>query len=379
MIALVLDGETSSGVLFTNLLLLTILFIFVSAIVGAVVARRKRDRCLTLLDNYHITMAMDDGHVIWGDLHVFSQGIELEYDAPYRSPQGAIKNSYLLYEPEMEQVVAFFRYVEYLTEDERKTRMRQVEARFRPGVIRRATRSMVNVLNTIRDAFAQAMNAVIGQMAKVGGKSSVAGSQKGGLEKVGKSLLGAVGNAYEPMLERQIGKPIVIEMRNPSDPNGTNIELCGYLAEYSDKYLAMFNVEQPVEETLTLPCADTIEREGVMIEVDPTSLRVTNKSSVPLIVDAVISDQGETRELGVVLPFAATAQLPRIPGQLSVRLLRVQRIDVVCHRGQAVIRHASLRELPSDAQRKLPPPHEDQVDQHRAPVSRGESKTHPHA
>ncbi len=359
VIGLLQASETGNSNLFTNLLLLTILSIFVSAIVGAIIARRKRDRCLTLLDDYHITMAMADGHVIWGDLHVFSQGIELEYDAPYRSAQGVIKNSYLLYEPEMDQVVAFFRYIEYLTEDEQRTRLRQVQARFRPGVIRRVRRSFVNILNTIRDAFAQAMNAVIGQMAKTGGKSSVAGSQKGEMEKVGKSLLGAVGNAYEPMLERQIGRPIVIEMTSPSDPDGGNIELCGYLAEYSDKYLAMFNVEQPIQETLTLPCDKTIERDGVLIEVGSAGLRVTNKTSVPLIIDSVISDQGETRELGVVLPHAAFAQLTKISGQLKVRLLRVQRIDVVCHRSRAVIRHSSLHELPEDTQDKLAPIHED--------------------
>ena len=360
MIGLVQASDPGSGGFFTNLLLLTILFIFVSAIVGAIVARRRRDRCLDLLDDYHITMAKADGQVLWGDLRVFAQGIELKFDAPYSSQQGVIKSSYLLYQPEMEQIVAFCRYVGDLTEDERRTRARQVEARFRPGLIPRVRRSLVNVLNTIHDAFAQAMSAVIGQMAKVGGKSSVASAQKGEMEEVGKSLLGAVGNAYEPMLERQIGKPIVIQMASPADSGGAHIELCGYLAEYSDKYLAVFNVEQPVQETLTLPCDDTIERDGVMIEVDSLSLQITNRSSVPLIVDALISDLGETRELGVVLTRASTARLPRIPGHLSVRVLRVQRIDVICHRSRAVIRYTSLDELPSDDRRRLPPPEEEE-------------------
>lgn len=347
MISLAQATAPASGGFFTNLLLLTVLFIFVSAIVGAIVARRKRDRCLTLLHDYHITMIKADGHVLWGDLRLFSQGIELEYDTPYRSQQGHIKSSYLLYQPEMEQVVAYCRYVGDLTEDERRARVRQVEARFRPSWVRRIRRSIVNVMNTIRDAFTQSMSAVLGQMSKVGGKSSIA-AQKGEMEKVGKSLLGAVGNAYEPMLERQIGKPIIIEMANPADSDEAHVELRGYLAEYSDKYLAMFNVEQPVQETLTLPCDAGIERDGLVIEVDSVGLRVTNTSPVPLIVDAVISDLGETRELGVVLTRASTARLPRIPGHLSVRLLRVQRIDVICHRSHAVIRHASLEGLPSD-------------------------------
>ncbi len=355
MIGLVQAADSGGGGFFTTLLLLTILFIFISAIVGAIVARRRRDRCLTLLDDYHITMSMADGQVIWGDLRVYSQGIELEYDTPYRSRQGVIKSSYLLYQPEMEQVVAFCRYVGHLTDGEQQTRMRQVEARFRPSLIRRVRRSMVNVLNTIRDAFTQAMNAFLGQMAKVGGKTSVAASQKGEMEKVGKTLMGAVGNAYEPMLERQIGKPIVIEVTGFSHPDGTNLELCGYLAEYSDKYLAVFNVEQPVLETFTLPCDETIERDGVMIEVDPVSLRITNKSSVPLIVDTVSSDQGEAQELGVLLTLASTVRLPRMSGRPSVRLLRVQSIDVVCHRSLAIIRHASLDELPAGAQREGSP------------------------
>ena len=350
MIGLTQANDSSSGGFFTNLLLLTILFIFVSAIVGAIVARRRRDRCLALLDDYHITMVKTDGQVLWGDLRVFSQGIELKYDSPHRSKQGIIKSSYLLYQPEMEQVVAFCRYAGNLTEDERRMREQQVEARFRPGAVSRFRRSIVNILNTVRDAVAQSVNAVIGQMAKVGGQSSVASSQKGEMEKVGKSLLGAVGNAYEPMLERQIGKPIVIEMSVPAGPGGNHIELSGYLAEYSDKYLAMFNVEQMVQETLTLACDVALERDDLRLESDSNYIRVANLSSVPLIVDAVISDQGETLELGVVLPRASTARLPRIPGNLSVRLLRVQRIDVVCHRSQAVIRHASLDELPSAPQ-----------------------------
>ncbi len=358
VIALLQTSDSGSGLFFTNLLLLTIVFIFASAIVGAVVARRKRDRCLKLFDDYHLTMAMVDGQTIWGDLRVFSQGIELKYDAPYRSKQGVIKSSYLFYQPEIEQVLAFFRYLGDLTEDEQRERLRQVEARFRPGVMRRFRRSILNILNTIRDAFSQAMNAFIGQMAKVGGKSSAAASQKGEMQTIGKSLLGAVGNAYEPMLERHIGKPIVIEM--PAKGDGTNIELCGYLAEYSDKYLAMFNVEQPVQETINLPCDETIERDGVKIEVDSASLWVTNTSSVPLIVDAVISDQGDTRELGVVLTRASVARLPKIPGHLSVRLLRVKRIDVVCHRSRAVVRYGSLDELPSDDRQKLPPVPEDE-------------------
>jgi hypothetical protein len=339
-----LESDAGDSVLFTNLLLVSILFIFASAIIGTIVARRNRDRCLKLFDDYHVTLARAGGRVIWGDLRVFSQGIEVEYDAPGPSQPAALKTSYLLYQHEMEQVVAFCRYVGHLTEDELRTRRHQVEVRFRPGLMRRGRRSVVNVVNTVRDAFAQAMSAVTGQLAKVGGKSSVASSQKGEMEKVGKLLLGTVGNAYEPMLERQIGKPVVIEMASSAVSDGGRTELCGYLAEYSDKYLAVFNVEQPAQETFSLPCDESLEQDGVMIEVGDAGVRVTNTSPVPLVVDAVLSDQGEPHELGVVLSRGSIAELPGVPGRMSVRLLRVERIDVVCHRKWAIIRHASFDE-----------------------------------
>lgn len=339
---IVLAQAGDGGGLFTNLLLLTIVFIFGSAIVGAVMASRKRDRCLALLDDQHVTMALSDGAVVWGALRVFAHGIEIEYDAPSTSQHGFVKSSYLLYQPEMGGVVAFCRFVGHLTEDEQQRRLRQVEARFRPGRLRRMWRSIRNSFNTVRDAFTKAMNAFIGQMGKVGGKASVAGTQKGELQKIGKSLISEVGYAYEPMLERHIGRPVVIEMMTPTDDDATTVELHGYLAEYSDKYLAVFSVEQPVHETLTLPGDESTDRDDLKIVVDSSSVRVTNSSSIPLVVDALISDAGETRKLGVVLTRASSAQFPRIPGALSLRLHRLQRIDVVCHRSRAVIRHASI-------------------------------------
>ena len=344
--------------LFTDVLVLTILLIFVSAIVGAVIARRRKDRCLRLFDDYHVTLGTIDGKVIWGDLRVFAPGLELVYDAPYRTPLGLIKTSYLLYEPESAHILAFTRYVGDLTDAERVERERQVTTRFRPGPLRRAARGLRNLFATVSDAFGQALNAIIGQVSKTGPKAVV--GQKSGMEQVGKTLLGAVGNAYEPMLERHIGKPIVLELASPSDPDTKNTELIGYLAEYSDKYLAVFNIAQPIVETIELNLSEAVERDDLKVEVNENNLTVTNSDDVPLVVDALSSDSGEERELGIVLTHSSKAKLVRIPGVLTLRLLRVQRVDIICPRSQAVVRFASIEELPPDARHNLPPAHEDQ-------------------
>ena len=343
---------------FSSLFLWTLLFIFLSAIVGAIISQRKRDRCLRLLDDYHVTLTMTSGQVIWGDLRVFANGMRLDYDAPYSTDTGLIKSGYLLYAPEMAEMLALCRYVGNLTEEEARERRRQVLKHFRPGFLRRTARGIRNIFATIRDAFNQALSAFIGQVTKTSG-SKVMATGKGQMEQIGKTLLGEVGKAYEPMLERQIGKPIVLELACPKDPKTRNIELAGYLAEYSDKYLAIFSIEHPVVETIELTANEPTETSGVHLRVAEHELVVTNEDEVPLVIEAMISDDGDERELGIVLTNAASARLPRIDGELTVRLSRVRRIDLVCPRAQGVIRYASQEQLDQQAGKHLPPAHED--------------------
>ncbi len=76
---------------FSTIFWITLGIIFISAIFGAIIKRRQRDRCLRLLDDFHVTLEMTTGRVIWGDLKVFPQGLELVYDAPYATQQGIVK------------------------------------------------------------------------------------------------------------------------------------------------------------------------------------------------------------------------------------------------------------------------------------------------
>ena len=162
------------------------------------------------------------------------------------------------------------------------------------------------------------------------------------------------------MLERHIGKPIVLEVNCPADPETQNVELAGYLAEYSDKYLAIFNIDQPIVEKIELDLNEAIERDDLKIEIHENNLTITNLDDVPLIIDALTSDEGEKRKLGVVLTHSAEAKLARIEGNLTLRLLRVAKIDIICPRSQAIVRFASMDQLPPDSRRNLPPAHEDQ-------------------
>ncbi|HEV8378556.1 MAG TPA: hypothetical protein VGP99_06875, partial [Tepidisphaeraceae bacterium] len=94
-----------------TLFYITLLVIFLTAIITTVLAKWSRDKCLKFFKGYRITMERYRGQTLWGRLKVFSSGVEVVYDHPYVDPQGRRKTSYLFYQVELEQqVLSLFRY-----------------------------------------------------------------------------------------------------------------------------------------------------------------------------------------------------------------------------------------------------------------------------
>src|SRR4051812_13902895 len=142
-----------------TLFYLTLLIIFVTAIITTVLAKWSRDKCLKFFKGYRITMERSRGATLWGRFKVFSSGVEVVYDHPYVDPQGRRKTSYLFYQIELDQqVLSLFRYHAHLPPHEQKERQNQVHATFNPRFFRRLYRGLRNFVNTLRDAF----NAAIG-------------------------------------------------------------------------------------------------------------------------------------------------------------------------------------------------------------------------
>ena len=347
---------------FSDIFWMSIALMFLAAIVGAIFANRRRDRCLKLIDDDHVTLQTTTGRSIWGDLIVFSTGIEVQYDTPYLTSAGLLKNSYMLYGDEMPNMLALGRYIGALTEKERLQRAKQVRKRFDPPFWRRAVRWGRNMFNTVRDAGNKALSAIIGQLAKAK-PGTVMSQSTSEMNQIGQTIITGVGNAYEPMLERHIGRPVVLELTSPADPDKKNIELPGYLAEYSDRYVAIFNLDQPVSEALTLEVNENIEGDGLTMTVAELSFTVTNRTAVPLVIESVEMADGEHRELAIVLVQGTSARLARMQGVKCIHLSRVPHIDIVCPRQYARVRHASDHEVETGEKvpaPSLPPAHEDQ-------------------
>ena len=323
-------------VLLENALGLAILFIFLTALVTVIVSQRRRDKCLKLFDGFHVSYLTQSGKAMWGDLVVFSKGLEIIYDAPYMTRRGIYKTSSLLYETDTAQSLAICRMIDSLDPGQKHRRLRQISKTFRPNLIRRTIRRIRNIINMLRDAFSKALSTLIGAWAQTS-KSTVVTSQKAGIEQIGQTLLGVAGNAYEPLLERHIGKPVVLQMQTPASDDKIPIDVPGYLADYSETHIAVFNVEHEPISQQTMNVSENTSGPGYDIQWQSNSIVVRCVGPEALVVRS-LRTRSRFSVLDVVLTHGVKVALPNDGDvQVELELERTRRFDVVCPRSQAIV------------------------------------------
>jgi hypothetical protein len=347
-------GSTLFG--FDSLLFLTLLFIFGTAIVSAVYTRWSRDRCLKLFNDDVATLQRADGRITWGRLRVLSEGVEVEFPTPGTDRQGLRRSSVLVYPAELEggNVLCLLRAEETLSNDGRNERRAQVERLFNPSLPRRTLRKMRNLVNTLKDAFSKALGVVVGQVAKANPSSRVLAGQQQHVTAMGETVLGkGVANAYEPLLEKHIGRPVIVDVKRP---DGGVMGVAGFLAEYSAKYIAVLNVEHESADAmeLRLPAEGEESTSATAGEATPSGrpmdvsarfegpkLVLTNAGIDALLVRRLERDGFEPVDLHAVIPAGGRMELPaRDVGGALLTITRLRRYDVIVPRGVGQVRHA---------------------------------------
>ena len=349
---------------------ITILFIFLTAIITAVATKWARDKCLKLFRGYHVTLERNRGQTMWGRLKVFSAGIEIMYEHPYIDPRGRQKTSHMMYQAELEpQVLSLVRYHEDLSDEEKARRSTQVHQTFNPGFFRRMWRSFRNFINTLRDAFNAAIGAAVTQFQRANPASAVLSSQAGAVTNIGQTLLGRFANAYEPLLEQYIGMPVILEVADPINPNNLVQEYPGYLADYTQQFIAVLNVDHKSAERITVDLPDVErgevlpplpnppppgapapvlpppvkEEKGVAIRLDGLRMKITNTRGDVIAVRRLEKPGTEPLDLRMVLPPMATLNLPARDARGATLVCDVlDSVDVVAPRKYATVRHAGV-------------------------------------
>lgn len=360
---------TSSGPSASTIFYVTLLIIFLSAIIGAVAAKWTRDKCLKLLNGYHVTLERSRGQTLGGVLKVFSAGIEVVYDHPFIDPRGRKKTSYLIYGQELDQhMLSLLRYHGEMSDAQQKQRDHQIRRTFNPGPLRRMWRGVRNLVNTLRDAFNATIGAVVMQYQRVNPASAaILSTQGNSVTQLGQTLLGRFANAYEPLLEQYIGQPVILDVADPINPNNATAEYTGYLAEYTQQFIAVFNVKHhcgdsfsvtlpdvtegaplpplpmpppPGAPAPTLPPPERVEHD-LAIRVDGLRLKIQNTSHEPVVLRRLEREGFEPVALGVVVAPSATFDIPARDargGKLICEPIRM--LDIVAPRRFATIRHA---------------------------------------
>lgn len=218
---------------------ITIIFVIVATLVAAFVRRITRDKCLVGFEKNMVTLEKNDGKKIWGRLEVENTGIELVYPEVSNDDDGHIETSYIVYKHEYSHIVLLVRIVDKLDAGDVKRREREFKNAYHPGALRRSMRGLKNVFKTIRDSMMEVINVLISQAKKTGGAGAVVASQGKYVDQMKSDLVGAVGTSYEPLLEKYIGKRVVVEMVRGEQV----VEYCGILKEYTASFIEIMDVE----------------------------------------------------------------------------------------------------------------------------------------
>lgn len=330
-----------------DLFFLTLLVIFLATIGGAVLRRLAKDKCLKLLHDHHVTYLADASTPLWGDLVVSAQGLELEYDAAHVSRTGLVKTSFLVFPDEWKGMVALCRCEHGLTDAEKRARAAQVRRSFRPSLPRRLLRMLRNFFNMVRDAITKAFSLFVGRLAAAGTMGQAVGSRGKEVDELGKELVGTISNAYEPLLERHVGRPVVVRFKNPEGAAAAFSEFPGYLVDYTEEFLAVFNVVHDVEEKFELEVDAAHDAGGLAIDFPDDHVRIRACGDASIVVERVeIGPQ--VMDLGITLLPGCSLSLGKgDAGSVRLRAFRTRRIDLVCPRSRARVRFGSDEAAPA--------------------------------
>jgi len=309
-----------------NALVLMIIFMFLSAIIGAFLSIRKRDRCLKKFSNFEMLFT--------------------DVSAPADDEVG--KQTFLYYENELAHMLLITRHVDEINEDPRQRlrRQRQMHRMARPGLFVRIGRSLQNIVNTFRDAIVKSLGLVMSQAQKTT-KSQAMKSGGGQMTGIGTMLVGEAGNAYEPMLEQYFGRKVVAEIVNPADAEAGTVEMCGYLGEYSAKYFLLVDCEHTENLTVSVPAnGKSLLDRYIRGQLSAGTLEITHDGRFPATVTTVAwGETTETMSVDLTPGESTTMTLKEAPPagtKLKVTLRVTRRMDLIAPRAIAVIRHRAI-------------------------------------
>ena len=232
---------------------ITIAFIVLATFVGALLKRRSKDRCVNDFSGYLITLEKA-GKAIWGKLRVENTGLELVYENLHADSDGHNEASYILYKQEYSNIQALIRFHEKLSDSDMVRRDKDLQRTYHPGVFRRFGRRVKSIFKMVRDSVMEVVNVLISHAKKTTPAGAMLTSQDKYVSQMKQGLISSVGTAYEPLLERHIGRKVVLEL-----VKGDKVfELGGVLKDYTSEFIELMDVDYSIDQSDAPRKADVV-------------------------------------------------------------------------------------------------------------------------
>lgn len=228
-----------------NSFAITIAFIAAATLVAAFIRRITKDKCLRDFRASCVNLLHTDGKKIWGRLRIENTGLELIYQQKQKDAEGHEEASYILYKCEYPKIQFLIRFLDELSDQNKKLRQKKLAKTHHPRFPARAKRKTANIFRTIRDSIAEVVNLFISRVKKTASVGATISSQDKYVTQMKQQLIGSVGTSYEPLLEPYIGHKVVLEMIK----NDKITEYSGVLKDYTADFIEIMDVDYKDENS----------------------------------------------------------------------------------------------------------------------------------
>ena len=195
------------------------------------------------------------------------------------------------------------------------------------------------------------------------GAGAAISTQASDINNLTGSVINLAANAYEPLLERYIGKPVVVEIVVPLLPGATpppvgmanTAEFPGYLVDYTQRFLAVFNVDHQPVETIEItvengkPASPNLP--DLTFTLSPFNMVISCIGQDAFVIRKICCNK-ETSDLGVALIPGTNVILNPIEHATTITVERTRSIDLLVPRTRARIHFGSIPDTHRHAPRR---------------------------
>ncbi len=301
---------------------LTIILIFAAGILVSVLRTTVKDPCLKDFRKDNLIILMKNDRPVFGRLELRSSGLILHYKDPYKNTDH-YESSFIIYKNEYAAIKNVIKIIDDLDEAEKKRRS------IRSLLIERSLLSTIrrffrNVFALLRDSIVDTFRLFVGRTSP---KSSVLSSGGTYINKVGESFVDYVGNSFDPILEKLIGKEIIVEVIE----NGEWKEFVGVLRNYSKDFLEVLSIKMPV--TLDFPINENVLKNfNITVDYKKDKKSITKnlrQSSIKVAINGITE----------VIEPGKCIEVENFSTAKSVLVTIDEEMDVIFPRSDAIVRH----------------------------------------